>query len=346
MAVAVSSLKRTALAPLGVPGVAEALASLTGTCASIFMLHRFSSPEDGVEGHDPAKLREILSHLRRQGYDLISLEEMFRRLRDGEPLRRAVAFTIDDGYFDHGEVAGPIFQEFDCPATIFAVSGFLDGKTWLWWDQTQYICEKTAKTQLKVSVGNEQRVFQLDSMPSRRSVAVEINLWCQDASQTDRVECLANLAKHADVEMPAAPPRRFAPLSWDEARRLEPRGVTFGPHTVTHPVLSSTSEEHAQFEISISWKRLRDELASPVPVFCYPHGRQRDFGEREMTEVHRLGLWGAVRGYPGKFRPEQLRKAPAICAVPRFPFSDNLTDVLQCVSGLEWVKARLRGARG
>ena len=124
----------------------------------------------------------------------------------------------------------------------------------------------------------------------------------------------------------------------------EKRGVTFGPHTITHPVLSSTGDEHARTEIVTSWKRVREELASPVPVFGYPHGRQRDFGPREMEIVRLAGLWGAVRGYPGKLCADQFRIAPAICCVPRYPIGRDLTDVLQCISGVEVLKAKLRGA--
>ncbi len=337
-------LKRALIAPLRIPGVAEVLADATDTQASVFMLHRFSSPEDGVQGHDPVTVRATLSHLRKKRYNLISLQELFRRLREHEPLRRAVAFTIDDGYFDHGSIAGPIFTAFDCPVTIFAVTGFLDGKTWLWWDQVQYICERATRKTLKARVGNEERTFTLDSVQARLAAAHDISWWCQDAPHSDREACLANLSRDADVELPATPPRQFSPLSWDEARRLEKQGVTFGPHTVTHPVLSSTSDEHAYSEVSTSWKRVREELAYPVPVFCYPHGRQRDFGRREMEMVEFAGLWGAVRGYPGEFRADEFRKPPAICCVPRFPFSEDLIDVLQCVSGLEKLKARLRGA--
>jgi peptidoglycan/xylan/chitin deacetylase (PgdA/CDA1 family) len=337
-------LKRALIAPLRVARVAEVLADATDTQVSIFMLHRFSSPEDGVQGHDPATVRAILSHLRKKGYDLLSLQEVFRRLRENETLKRAVAFTIDDGYFDHGSVAGPIFAELDCPVTIFAVTGFVDGKIWLWWDQVQYICENTSHKTLKAKVGNEERSYTLDSVPARMAAAHDISWWCQDASEADRKACIARLSQDAEVDVPAKPPRQFAPLSWDDARRLEKQGVTFGPHTVTHPVLSSTSDDQARGEISVSWQRVCAELASPVPVFCYPHGRQRDFGPREMEAVQQTGLWGAVRGYPGRLSTDQFREPPAICRVPRFAFSEDLTDILQCVSGLETVKARLRGA--
>ena len=337
-------LKRLLLAPLRVTGVAKVLAEATDTEASIFTFHRFASPEYGVEGHDPETVRRVLSYLRKKRYNLISLHELFRRLREKEPMQRAVAFTIDDGYFDHASVAGPIFAALDCPVTIFAVTGFLDGKIWLWWDQVQYICETTSRKTIKARVGSEERTYSLDTAQARLATALAISLWCQDALHRDRQACIDNLSRDADVELPSTPPRQFAPLSWDEARQLEKRGVTFGPHTVTHPVLSSTSDEQAESEISSSWKRVCEELAYPVPVFCYPSGRKRDFGPREWEAVQRAGLWGAVRGYPGIFRADQLREQPAIWCVPRFSFNESLTDVLQCVSGLENIKVRLRGA--
>lgn len=333
------------LRPLAAPGISGMLAALTETSATIFMLHRFAVPELSIEGHSPNTVRAILAALRRLRFEPISLHEMFRRLKDGEPLRRAVAFTIDDGYFDHARVGAPVFAELDCPVTIFAVSGFVDGKIWLWWDQLTYIFARTRRTALTASLAGRDIPYALDSMESRRRGARDLSLRCENASQADRLACLADLGREADVELPAAPPPEFSPLTWDEARKLEDKGIAFGPHTVTHPVLSSTGSEHAAAEIAESWARLRAELQRPVPVFCYPAGRRRDYGEREMAEVQRLGLLGAVCGHYDEFRPHRYRQPPDICRVPRFGFQDDLPSVLQCVSGVESVKMRLRGYR-
>jgi peptidoglycan/xylan/chitin deacetylase (PgdA/CDA1 family) len=337
-------LKRILLKPLLMPGLANVLSALTDTHATIFMLHRFSVPELGVEGHDPAALRQNLAHFRKQGYDLISLEEMFRRLREGLPLKRAVAFTIDDGYFEHGSVGGAVFAEFDCPATIFVVTGFLDGKNWFWWDKLTWIFERTKRTELRARVGGKEILYRLDSEP-RAATCWKLNLLCQNASEADRLACVEELSRNAEVELPASPPPRFAPLSWDEARKLEKRGMGFGPHTVTHPVLSTATDAQAEFEITESWARLSQEVARPVPVFCYPNGRLRDFGEREINVIRGLGLWGAVVGKPGPLAPAGFRdsqKAPFL--VPRFGYLDSLPHLMQCVSGVEILKARFRGA--
>ena len=131
------------------------------------MLHRFFCRERGVEGHDPSIIRTILSTLRREQFSLVSLREIFRRLKEGRPLGRAVAFTIDDGYFDHAQVAAPIFEEFGCPLTMFLVSGFMDGKLWLWWDQVQYIFENTPHRVLEITVGEDTFRYELESLAAR-----------------------------------------------------------------------------------------------------------------------------------------------------------------------------------
>jgi peptidoglycan/xylan/chitin deacetylase (PgdA/CDA1 family) len=338
----VSFLKRLFLKPLLVPVVPRALSRLTHTEATIFMLHRFRVPELGIDGHDVQALRRNLAYVRKQNYNLISLEEMFRRLREGLPLKRAIAFTIDDGYFDHANVGAPIFAEFDCPVTTFVTTGFLDGKTWFWWDKLSTIFEGTRRKDLRARIGSVVKNYQLDSEKS--SSCLDLQLLCQDASEADRLACVEELGREAEVELPSSPPPRFAPLSWADARKLEKSGMSFGPHTVTHPVLSSAPDAQAEFEIVESWNRLSSEVSRPVPVFCYPTGRTRDFGEREIGVIRRLGLWGAVSGQPGPVARSLFRDScTAPFRMPRFGYPESLSHLLQCVSGAEMLKARLLG---
>jgi peptidoglycan/xylan/chitin deacetylase (PgdA/CDA1 family) len=340
-----ATLKVVLLRPLELPGVAKVLSSLTDTQATIFMCHRFSVPQLGIVGHDATALRRCLAHLRKRRYSFLPLEEVFRKLHDGIPLKRAIAFTIDDGYFDHGQIAAPIFAEFDCPVTTFVATGYIDGKTWYWWDKLEYIFERTKRTELPARLGDGQIVYRLDSLGARSDGSKDLSRRCQDASEADRLACILETSCEAEVELPGKPPARFAPLSWDAARSLEKGGMTFGPHTVTHPVLSTTSDEQAEFEMTESWRRLSAEVARPVPVFCYPSGRAKDFGEREMGIVRRMGLLGAVSGQPGELHPTKFQESPTLpYRVPRFGYSDSLPHVLQCVSGLETLKSRLRGA--
>ncbi len=254
---------------------------------------------------------------------------------------------MDYGYFDLSCAdRSADFRRVQCPVTTFLTTGFIDGSMWFWWDQVAHIFGNTRKTELSVAADGRDIRYQLPSAEARVAAAADLSWRWQDAPEPDRDRAIAALGRAADVEVPAAPPSRFAPLSWDEARRLEKRGMTFGPHTVGHPVLAGVSDERAEFEIGESWKRLSAEVRSPVPIFCYPTGRPADSGEREIAILRRLGLSGAVLSQPGAIDPDEFRmSAAARYRVPRFGYPNSLPRVLQAVSGLELLRMRLRRGR-
>ena len=113
-------MKRIVRLVLTHPSLVRAAFSLRQRIAPVFTLHRFRDLEVGNAGHDPQLLRNNLSWLRANNCSLLSLTELLDRLAEGAPLKRGVAFTVDDGYADFARVAAPIFAEVDgCPVTVF-----------------------------------------------------------------------------------------------------------------------------------------------------------------------------------------------------------------------------------
>jgi len=213
--------------------------------------------------------------------------------------------------------------------TVFVVTDFLDGRTWLWWDKLAYIFDRTRRSEIRARLGGEFFDFRLDG-GARRKQWLTLNLRCQEAPEADRQACIQELSVQAGVELPEACPARFAPLSW-------------APHTLTHPTLSTTADERSEREITESWRRLCAEVSRPVPVFCYPAGGPSDFGAREIATIRRMGLLGAVSTRPGNVRLSRLgNRAGGWYSVPRHGYQDGLPDVLQCVSGVEDLKMRIR----
>ena len=152
------------------------------------------------------------------------------------------------------------------------------------------------------------------------------------------------LADDAGVDLPEAAPQKYAPLCWDEVRACERLGMTFGPHTVTHPILSRVEKEQLEREVRGSWQRLQTETAKPVSVFCYPNGRSQDFGLREIEHIRAAGMGAAVTGEAG-YAPSSGRHArhDDSYRIHRFPLLPDLVDVVQAVSGVERFKQIVRG---
>lgn len=327
------------------PGIPDCFKYAQRNSATILMLHRFRDNERGVEGLDPSNLRKGLAYLRRHRYELVSLTDIFDRLgRQGRKPNGAVAFTIDDGYRDQAEVAAPVFREFDCPVTTFVTTGFLDGHIWFWWDQIDHIFRQTRQNRIKVEWGDRSIVLHWTNTTERAQAQMDFTEDCKKISEEDKRMAIARLAEQAEVDVPKQPPTGYQPMTWEQARSCEQGGMMFGPHTVTHPILSQTSAGQATYEIAESWTRLCQEVRRPVPVFCYPNGRRQDFGTREIAVLRELGFLGAVVGELGFGDSVSFReRADGPFIVKRLEFPETIPRLVQYVSGIERCKQVLRG---
>jgi len=310
----------------------------------VFMLHRFRDAERGVSGLDPSWLRQALAYLRREGYSLVSVDHLFRELRS-EPSRvhGAVAFTIDDGYADQALIGAPVFAEFDCPVTTFVATGFLDRTNWFWWDRIAYVIAHSRSSHLRVRVRDDVIEIKWMTDVERERALYSFTSACKVLPADTRLAAVESLAAEAGVDLPTLAPPEYAPMSWEDLRRCEQSGMSFGPHTVTHPILSRTTDAQSEFEITESWRRLRSEARNPVAVFCYPNGQPGDYGEREFATPGRLGL-DSVVGTPGYVRRESLSDVGhARFMIPRYHWPDDIPTLAQFVTGFERIKQLVTG---
>jgi peptidoglycan/xylan/chitin deacetylase (PgdA/CDA1 family) len=345
-------IKRRVLQVLTSPPAAGVFDVITRPAGVIFFLHRFTSAE-GVAGHDPQALRKQLADLRRRRAPLLTVDEIVRRLRDGEPVpRNAAAFTVDDAYTDFATVGAPVFAEFDCPVTVFVTTGCADGTVWFWWDKLRWALTTTTRRTVTIDVAGAPLALAWTDTADAARVAHALAVRLEHVEDAAKHAAIANLAERLELDLPASAPAQFATMTWDEIRAFNGRGVTFGPHTVTHPVLSRTTDAQCEREITDSWRRLEASGADLSHVFCYPNGSRWALTEREPAIVKRLGLLGGVTTVPG-YVTSPPPHADARFVVDRVGYSDDEVTFRQQTRGLERAKirvraslARLRGARG
>ncbi len=333
--------KAAAVTALTTGPVAGLLRPLMREAAVVFMLHRFTDPDRGISGDDPARVREMLAWLRRERYHLLSLPDLLRHLAAGSVPAQAVVFTLDDGYAEQADVAGPLFAEFDCPVTTFVATGFLDRALWFWWDQIEYVFTHSTRARVTAALDGLALTYDLPDAASRRAAQAAFTAHCKTVPETHKLAWIRALAAAADVAVPAHAPERYAPMTWDELRACERRGMTFGPHTVTHPILARADDVQAQREIVESWARLRSEARVPAAVFAYPNGQHADFSARDFAVLREQGL-AAVTGVAGFATARRFRAPDGPLVVPRFAFPDSVPYLGQIVGGLERLKFLLR----
>jgi len=312
-----------------------------GSGIPIFMLHRMVQDDKPGSGHTPSFVRQCLEFLKENGHSFVSVEDVIQFLRGKITLpTKPVAFTMDDGFEDQATLAAPVFSEFNCPVTIFVITGMLDGLLWPWFCQVEYLIDNSKVDVIELDLPAGEKTFALNS-PHTKSLSISYILQAIKDLNWDSVpETIDKLAHATQVEIPLAPPPNYKPITWDMARKLENQGICFGPHTVSHPILSGVDDRQAEQEITGSWQRINDELSSPSRVFCYPNGRLSDYGSREVDIIRKNGIVGAISTVAGY--AERSAHADNLYNLPRFGLPGSLQDFIQYCTWIEYAKQKLR----
>lgn len=343
-----SHLKRTGLRLFVWSGLPALARRLSGRRTTIFMLHRFAEAGSEWEGDDPAALRRDLEYLHRNGYRLLSLEDALRRHATAKgPADAGVCFTVDDGYHDFARLAAPVFAAYDCPVTVFLTTGFLDGETWPWWDQLEHAFRMTSHQRLALGSSNAwHAVFTWEDEAGKQRALNHIVEHCKTIPDREKSELIGDVAGRLEVSLPDLPPTAYRLLTWDQVRELGRTGpFRFGPHTVTHPILSRVSDEEARNEILQSRARIEAETSATSPVFCYPNGDPTSFGIREIRILEECGFLGAVTSVHGYLSDGALAEPRAAYALPRFPYPGDTARLVEAASGLRRFRPGFRRER-
>ena len=78
-------------------------------------------------------------------------------------------------------------------------------------------------------------------------------------------------------------------LTWEQVEIMSRNGISFGAHTVSHPILSRIPIHQAQEEILKSKEDIEINIQKPVPAFAYPNGKEADFNKDICNLLKELG---------------------------------------------------------
>ena len=173
---------RAALNTLYFSGAYRALRPLMGGVGAILMLHHVRPSRS--DRFQPNHLLEVttrffetvIRRLRRSKVDLISLDEMHRRLTTGDyPRRRFVCVTFDDGYRDNLQFAYPVLKKYEVPFTIYVATSFADRIGELWWLALEAVIAQNEM--IGVRLDGRDRWFECRSVNDKREIYNYIYAW-------------------------------------------------------------------------------------------------------------------------------------------------------------------------
>jgi peptidoglycan/xylan/chitin deacetylase (PgdA/CDA1 family) len=277
---------RGGLESLFFSGAYLALKPYVGGVGVILTLHHVRPPRpDRFQPNrllevTPRFLTRVIKLLRRSNVDLVSLDEMHRRLSEGDFARRFVCLTFDDGYRDTLQYAYPILKEAGVPFAVYVATSFPDRLGELWWLALEAVIARNDGVALEID--GRHRSFACGTVEEKYALYDELYWWLRGRPTEAEVRSIVrNLAACYQVDIAA-----FCTdlcMGWEELAELaaDPL-VTIGAHTVTHPMLAKVSAQSARSELDLSRTVIEAALMTRPEHLAYPVGDPTSAGPREF----------------------------------------------------------------
>src|SRR5260370_8648083 len=247
-------------------GLASPLRARLGGAGVILVLHEIHDdlPRELMTGCSTSLLTVVVNRLRRDGWDIVGLDEALRRIAHGVAATPFAVLTFDDGYRDTLSRALPVLERLQAPFTVYVPTGAVTRELYAWWLALRALFR------------------------SHEAVAIECmgrRFECSDLA--DKIAALKAAASwvHQDYRrkfqlVPTFPAYRIPPpalaneyfLDCDELRPLAPHPlVTIGAHTTSHAALSTLEPGQARCEMADNKIYLERLLDAHVTDFAYPY---------------------------------------------------------------------------
>ena len=309
----------------------------------VLMFHRVNDKNDHIITNgpivSPRYLEMVIKYFIKKNIDIISLDELYNRIRCNKRIKRFVTFTFDDGYVDNMTHAFPIFAEYNVPFTIFLTTGYPDHTVVLWW----YLLEDLVLNNTKIKFSDGIASFTFDAFtPDDKFMAYrKIRQYFIQSNRKSLPHKLESVFHAYGYDL-FETTKKMA-LSWNQVIELSKHPlVTIGAHTMNHLALNQLNETEVKEEVEESAHIIAEKIGKPVLYFAYPFGSPNEVGQREISIASNCNIKMAFTTRSGNIFRQHVNH---LFSMPRIDTRENfnITKLDLYIHGMTpCIKNRLR----
>ncbi len=288
--------------------------------ATIFMLHRVAPFEKGGLFPNenmkvsPEFLEGFILELRGNGYEFISLDELYDILQNQDDVSKKILFTLDDGYKDNYEIAYPIFKKYNVPFAVYVTTSFPKKSALLWWYQLEDLI-----------IGNDELVvgeksFICKSYEEKNKVFLDVRDKILNLNQRFLLKELNVLFENYKIDWLSK--NRELCMSWKDIVELSrDKLCTIAGHTKSHYVFNKLERDEIEREVIDANKEIEKEIGKRIEHFAYPFGSANEVGKDESEIVKELNFKTVTTARSGNIYLNH--KQFTNCCLPRVMLSNS-----------------------
>lgn len=288
----------------------------------------------------PQQFDQQMAYVARH-FHVINLETLENALlRGGKLPSRPLLLTFDDGYLDNYENAFPVLKRYQLPAVIFLMTSLIGNAGLPWWDLGAYAFHHTTCTTANLPLIGTRTLIDPANPRAKQSAEREMLAALKPLPAEQQRSIVDALFTVLNV---APPPAESHFMSWAQVREMAAHGVSFQPHTVSHPRISGLDQAGAAREIEQSSREIAEHIGQPgykACAFAYPFGLPGDYHVETLAALRTHDIRLAFTLTPGPvFRREAERH---LLEIPRILIlhQDTFEVFLAKVMGIDVVRER------
>jgi peptidoglycan/xylan/chitin deacetylase (PgdA/CDA1 family) len=234
------------------------------------------NPLSGLEVHQSIFEQQI--KFLKKNFKILSLNELKKHIKEQND-DFAISITFDDGYLDNINLALPILEKHNIPATIFVITRFLKSDDFMWW----YFLWENLNNQ-KFIIINSQKIYlrnEMDIINWYGIISNEvINLNYKE--QKNYLDKVFGNQLNFDYKDLIFDFNQLVDLSKNNL-------IEIGSHTLTHPKLTSLSDAEIYNELSVSKKIIEEKIKKKVNFLAYPYGSKDEVNNKIIKIAQQVG---------------------------------------------------------
>ncbi len=235
----------------------------------------------------PDFLEEAIVTALQCGLQPVHLEDLPNALADSSSAKKFVCFTLDDGYRDNKDHAGPVFRKHGVPYTVFVVPGFVERTRTMWWETAEEFVRATTSFQFDFGSGTE--TVRASSRLEKLVAFKRIVGFFQEADEDVAVARLDLAATAVGID-PVSIVDREAMTASELNDLLADPLARLGVHTMTHPNLARVDAGRLKQELEQSAVRIGEYTGSTPKTLAYPYGGRNAVTTREIKAATEIGF--------------------------------------------------------
>ena len=239
---------------------------------AILCFHSLTTPELPADGdaHVPLSFFKSAVRIARYLGEIVPLDTLVRRHRNGASTSGLIALTFDDAYAALGGEFADVVSSEEVPITVFVTTGATAQGRTFWWDRIDDSYRRVSPEAWEAF----ERACGLPEAYRRQQPAAfgplrPLRQWIL-ARYAGRWPPELESALAA-LEAAAGSATRHRAMTFDEVAALARiPTVDLGVHTVSHPVLPLLSDDELRQEIGGCYSILRQSFARALPMLAVP----------------------------------------------------------------------------